>query len=703
MNFSTKKPLILGGLLLITLSIPLTIVLLRTRQELRKGAAGPSGAIEIVDPNSDGVTSSRNVTLTLTVPISRASLLKIPHAHAATACGDVNEDGYVNMGDVSLLQSYVGYPGQYTVNEWVADVNCNGSINMGDVSLLHSYVSNPNNYQLSCCSETPTPTPGSSCVCGSWQDDECGGKYIMFDYHCPDDKIHIYRTCVPEGCASPDECCGPDQSDVDKCVYRAECGPTPTPKPTEPPCSCTAWEDVQCGGWVCADDAMHQHRDCTPTGCGTENRCPWDERCAGLEPTPTPQGPTPTPIPLVTHVMISNSSNFSDGQTKSWPFSASSWTIPWALTEGDGQKTVYAKFKWSDGTWTSKVSDSITLQTADPTPTPTPIPCPQVSYDGYLTCGGGAFWLRHTKQATIALVAGTGDPPLWIKDLPSALLLGDVLFVRHVTDPLTMVEFYWGDLPANPFEYDWAMYAWIGIDKCDQPFWMWWTFPLACGTTPTPTPEVCQEVPAGLYSIWIQPDGRLGVVLGCENGFEQRGHVPANGRIPAGEKYIPIPIEKGKYYDYTFPLSAVCALGYPDTELFCDTVCNTPPINCDEIPVRVTYVANDLSCNPPEYTVGGGGWNMAEMYLDDTPYGHCTIHVEYTGYTTFFLTAQASVSPQEADLNENGEVEIGDFSVFVDNYGESGEDVKGDLNKNGAVEILDYSMWLDAYREYIEK
>ena len=65
------------------------------------------------------------------------------------------------MGDVTLLQGYVGYPGQYTIcSQWAADVNCSGEINMGDVTLLQGYVGYPNDYQLNCCpTTTPTPTP----------------------------------------------------------------------------------------------------------------------------------------------------------------------------------------------------------------------------------------------------------------------------------------------------------------------------------------------------------------------------------------------------------------------------------------------------------------------------------------------------------------------------------------------------------------
>jgi hypothetical protein len=55
-------------------------------------------------------------------------------------CGDVNDDGNVNMADVMILwYDIADYPsaGAWTIsNEWAADVNCDGEINMADVMIL---------------------------------------------------------------------------------------------------------------------------------------------------------------------------------------------------------------------------------------------------------------------------------------------------------------------------------------------------------------------------------------------------------------------------------------------------------------------------------------------------------------------------------------------------------------------------------------
>jgi len=79
------------------------------------------------------------------------------------------------MGDVSLLHSYVGHPGQYALCcEWCADVapypNCDSLINMGDVSLLHSYVGHPGEYSL-CCESTSSVAAQSTVNAGDYRVD----------------------------------------------------------------------------------------------------------------------------------------------------------------------------------------------------------------------------------------------------------------------------------------------------------------------------------------------------------------------------------------------------------------------------------------------------------------------------------------------------------------------------------------------------
>ena len=76
-------------------------------------------------------------------------------------CGNVAPypgcDEYIDMGDVSLLHSYVGdTTGYYSLCcEWCGNVapypGCDEYIDMGDVSLLHSYVGDTTGYYHLCC------------------------------------------------------------------------------------------------------------------------------------------------------------------------------------------------------------------------------------------------------------------------------------------------------------------------------------------------------------------------------------------------------------------------------------------------------------------------------------------------------------------------------------------------------------------------
>jgi len=73
-------------------------------------------------------------------------------------CGDVNDDGSVNMDDVmTLWYNIANYPtpGASTIsNAWSADVNCDGNINMDDVMIIWYTIANyptPGACEVNCC------------------------------------------------------------------------------------------------------------------------------------------------------------------------------------------------------------------------------------------------------------------------------------------------------------------------------------------------------------------------------------------------------------------------------------------------------------------------------------------------------------------------------------------------------------------------
>ena len=73
-------------------------------------------------------------------------------------CGDVNDDGAVDMTDVmTLWYDIADYPtqGVYTIsNAWAADVNCDEAVDMTDVMTLWYDIADyptPGAYEVNCC------------------------------------------------------------------------------------------------------------------------------------------------------------------------------------------------------------------------------------------------------------------------------------------------------------------------------------------------------------------------------------------------------------------------------------------------------------------------------------------------------------------------------------------------------------------------
>lgn len=112
-----RKNFALVGTLVILVAIPLTVVLLGVRQELRKRAA-VTGSI-LINAGAE-TTNSREVTLTLTAPNSSQSFLGVPQAQAADQEGgfgylspsDFNGDRTVNVLDYRIFVENYGKRGE---------------------------------------------------------------------------------------------------------------------------------------------------------------------------------------------------------------------------------------------------------------------------------------------------------------------------------------------------------------------------------------------------------------------------------------------------------------------------------------------------------------------------------------------------------------------------------------------------------------
>ncbi|MDD2666883.1 MAG: Ig-like domain-containing protein [Methanocellales archaeon] len=65
-------------------------------------------------------------------------------------CGDVNNDGVVDVLDATKVNNRAGNPNYPLDDEWAADVNCDGIINVLDATKVKNRAGNPS-YPLSCC------------------------------------------------------------------------------------------------------------------------------------------------------------------------------------------------------------------------------------------------------------------------------------------------------------------------------------------------------------------------------------------------------------------------------------------------------------------------------------------------------------------------------------------------------------------------
>ena len=66
----------------------------------------------------------------------------LPWAGKASLPGDINEDGFINMTDVTAAINYILGSSTGTFNFTNADVNSDGYINMSDVTAIISIILN---------------------------------------------------------------------------------------------------------------------------------------------------------------------------------------------------------------------------------------------------------------------------------------------------------------------------------------------------------------------------------------------------------------------------------------------------------------------------------------------------------------------------------------------------------------------------------
>jgi hypothetical protein len=106
---------------------------------------------DVIGEPAVGIAQSDNYLL-------RAGFLTYIGPGVSGTCGDVNDDGNMNMADMmTLWYDIADYPepGIWNIsNEWAADVNCDGNINMADVMILWYDIADypePGAWVVGCC------------------------------------------------------------------------------------------------------------------------------------------------------------------------------------------------------------------------------------------------------------------------------------------------------------------------------------------------------------------------------------------------------------------------------------------------------------------------------------------------------------------------------------------------------------------------
>jgi len=534
-----RENLSLVGVLIILTAIPLTVILLGIRQELRKGATGVDGTILI--NNGAETTNSREVTLTLIAP-TQQSFLQIPQTQAATTynqekCNSTCQGkGY----DEGVCESRVS-----TCTEWM----------LGPCEVIAGGVTGPceqSLYLCTCRSRDPTERDllnvdcNSACQDAGYEGGWCkrgtcrasamnpGVTYEWLEGGVPGSAA--YTTCAAVGGIER------DLGFYHRCCCYGEGSSAPTPTPTRPPSQPTP----------------------TPT-------------TPPLDPTPTPTSAT------VVGMIISNYSDF--GERMEEPFAT---TKSWILTPEDGLKTVWAKFRMSDGTWTTPVSDSITLNTgAGPTPTPT-------------TPAG-------TPTPTPTTPPGTPTPTPDLDEFCDFNEDGQVTL-----DDLELAESCWHQplscCPKCDMDND------GDIDVVDLEKFSYLCYDLI----PTPTPPPNGYLKLDLLKVWFQEQKDLlgrghegAVILALKQGdgvvFEEAVQLDENGEA----RDVELPgVEAGTYNAFIY---------------------------------EAGYLTKKL----------------ANVTIDET-----SNELDFTkGETEYFLVG---------DFNGDQEVNVLDFSIFVESYGKTG-------------------------------
>lgn len=382
-----RESLILVSILVIALAVPLTVILLGIRQELRKGAEVETQGSILIN-NGDEVTNSRDVALTLVAPTQLPTSpdrgwLKVPQAYAQR----VTPTPTPTPGEPTPTPTPT--PTIDPNADYGCTLECTPNQPIENLAHCEATVTTDELYSGQCSAtwdEEALPVGPNYCSAGITQKICPEGQPAHSETHTASitfgrigtraNEPTKWVTCSDEFTI---EC--PDHR-VCKIIEASSRSVQPGGQVTftsgafeVDEDAAYAWSD-DCGGdfggqttrevvWTAPLEETYCEISCSVTDAdGMVIECP----NTGVD--VSAEAPTPTPPESNIEMMVSNYQDFRDGVAGPY-VSIKSWT----LTEGDGLKTVWAKFREKGGRiWTEPVSDSITLDTGAPEPTPTSPP-----------------------------------------------------------------------------------------------------------------------------------------------------------------------------------------------------------------------------------------------------------------------------------------------------------------------------------------
>jgi hypothetical protein len=77
--------------------------------------------------------------------------------------------------------------------------------------------------------------------------------------------------------------------------------------------------------------------------------------------------------------------------------------------------------------------------------------------------------------------------------------------------------------------------------------------------------------------------------------------------------------------------------------------------------------------------------------------GMIRVNEAYSSDVTNTFEGQTGVETIPGDFNVDGIVDLSDYTVWADHYGQSGYQISGDGNRDGLVDLADYTIWADNY------